>query len=227
MEKQNIKIVINKIAKLFKKYDLSYDQAIYITKKAREKSNLKRIAPNKTPIERLSKEEQIKLVDTAYRQGGYLGLLIKTLLFTGTRVSEFVNIKISDFYYDEGIITIKKAKGGKQRTIPLTMELCRELKTYLGKRKQGHLFETKRNNKYSTRRIQQIVKEIASKANITKRVYPHLLRHTVATFLLEHGMSLDKIQVFLGHERIENTRIYAKNSPYQIQEDYRKIMKNY
>ncbi len=227
MEKKELKTIINSITNIFKKYHLDYNQVIYVTKKAREKAKIKKAKQAKTKIERLSKEEQKKLLDTAYRNIGNFGLMIKTLFFTGSRVSEFVNIKVTDFYFDEQIIKIEKGKGNKQRVVPITKELAQELKTYLNKRKQGYLFESIRNDKYSARRIQQIVKSLAEKAGINKRVHPHLLRHTVATFLLEHGMPLEQIQIFLGHERIENTRIYAKNSTYQIQEDFRKAMKDY
>jgi integrase/recombinase XerD len=98
---------------------------------------------------------------------------------------------------------------------------------YINNRQAGYLFESRLHNKYTPRWIQQIVKAIAKKAGITKKVHPHLLRHTIATYLLEHGMALEKIQMFLGHEHIENTRIYAKNSTEQIREKFKRAMSNY
>ena len=118
---------------------------------------------------------------------GVRGLLIKTLFQTGTRVSEFVNIKVEDFFFDEQMFLISKAKGGKSRYVPILPELAQELRTHLGNRCGGYLFETIHATPYSPRRIQQIVKETAAEAKITKRVYPHLLRHSVATTLLERG----------------------------------------
>lgn len=227
MENQDFQPLINNITKIFKKQHLSYDQAVYVCKKAREKAGLKRESKSTTKIDRLSREEQILLINTAYKMKGNTGLLIKTLFLTGARISEFVNIKVSDFYFDEQMIFIKKAKGNTQRVIPITSRLSEEIKSYLKDRKKGYLFESKRNDKYSTRRIQQIVRSIAEMAGIKKRVHPHLLRHTVATFLLENGMSFDKIQLFLGHRRIENTRIYAKSSVYQIQTEYKNAMKSF
>ena len=72
-------------------------------------------------------------------------------------------------------------------------------------RTTGPLFETARHTRYSPWRIQQLVQETVTLAGITKRVHPHLLRHSVATTLLERGMPLDQIQKFLGHAKLETT----------------------
>lgn len=90
-----------------------------------------------------------------------------------------------------------QAKGGKRRYVPILPELAQELRTHLRDRTQGYLFETNRNSAFSPRRIQQLVKETAALAGIIKRVSPHILRHSVATTLLEHGMPLEQIQRFL------------------------------
>lgn len=76
----------------------------------------------------------------------------------------------------------------------------------------------------SSLRIQQIIKETAADAQITKRVYPHLLRHSVATTLLERGLSIEQIQKFLGHAKLETTQIYAESSVEMIQESYQKSL---
>jgi len=95
-----------------------------------------------------------------------------------------------------------QAKGGKQRSVPLLPDLTHELRTSLRDRTTGPLFVTIRHTPYSPRRIQQIVQETAALAGITTRVYPHLLRHSVATTLLERGMPLEQIQQFLGHTKL-------------------------
>jgi integrase/recombinase XerD len=73
--------------------------------------------------------------------------------------------------------------------------------------------------------VQQIVKDVAAAAGITKRVYPHLLRHTVAQHLLEGGMPLEQVQKFLGHEKLETTQIYAESSPQMIRDSYRRALR--
>jgi integrase/recombinase XerD len=151
-------------------------------------------------------------------------LLIKTLFQTGARVSEFVNIKVQEFFFDEQMILIAKAKGGKSRYVPILAALAQELRTHLGDRTAGYLFETIHHTPYSPRRIQQIIKETADEAKIPKRVYPHLLRHSVATTLLERGMPLEQIQQFLGHAKLETTQIYAESSPAMMKASYQKAL---
>jgi integrase/recombinase XerD len=104
-----------------------------------------------------------------------------------------VNITVEDFFFDGQMILISKAKGGKSRYVPILPELAQELKTALGTRSAGYLFETTHNHRYSPRRIQQIVKDTAAEAGITKPRYPHLLRHSVAQTLLNRGMPLEQI----------------------------------
>jgi integrase/recombinase XerD len=77
---------------------------------------------------------------------------------------------------------------------------------------------------YSPRRIQQIVKATAAKAKIKKRVYPHLLRHSVATTLLERGTPIEQIQKFLGHTKLETTQMYAESTPEMIKDSYRRAL---
>ena len=165
-----------------------------------------------------------RLIKHAYRMKGERGLLIKTLFQTGARVSEFVNLKVEDVFFEEQMILIAKAKGGKSRYVPILPELAQELRTHLGQRTVGYLFETNRATRYSPRRIQYIVKETAEQAQITKRVYPHLLRHSVATTLLERGMPIEQIQKFLGHSKLETTQVYAESSTAMMRESYQRAL---
>lgn len=178
----------------------------------------------KKVVQRLSKEKEQKLIKQAYKDKSEHGLMIKTLFMTEVRVSEFVNIRVQDFFFDEQMILINKGKGGKNRYVPILPELAQELRTHLSDRQTGYLFESNRNSAFSSRRIQQIVKEKAKRAKIKKRVHPHLLRHTVATFLLERGMPLDQIQKFLGHSKIETTQIYAESTTEMLKESYRRAL---
>ncbi len=221
-ESAKLKELIAATVKLWRKYHLTYDQAGYIGKEVRRHLKIKRVKTRKNIIVRLSRDEEQKLIGQAYRETGNNGLLLKTLLLTGARVSEFVSLKVEDLFFDELMILIEKGKGGKSRYVPILPELAQELKTHLGSRPNGYIFESNRHTKFTTRRIQQIVKDTAERAGITKGVHPHLLRHTVATFLLEKGMPLEQIQRFLGHSKIETTQIYAESSTEMMKEGFKK-----
>ncbi len=203
---KSLKALITATIKLWRKHHLTYDQARYVAKEVRKALGVQRIKTRKRVIQRLSRDEEQRLIQVAYRDRGERGLLIKTLFQTGARVSEFANIRVEDFFFDELMILISKGKGGKSRYVPILADLAQELRTHLGDRATGYLFETNRHLPYSSRRIQQIVKATAEKAKIKKRVYPHLLRHSVATTLLERGMPIDQIQKFLGHAKLETTQ---------------------
>jgi integrase/recombinase XerD len=221
---KTLKSLIAETAKLWRRHHLTYDQARYVAKEVRSSLEIERTKTRKRVVERLSREEEKRLIQTAYRDKSEHGLLIKTLFQTGVRVSEFINIRVRDFFFDEAMILIHKAKGGKSRYVPILPDLAQELRTHLGDRATGYLFESNRNLPYSARRVQQIVKEIAEKAKIKKRVYPHLLRHSVATTLLERGMPIEQIQKFLGHSKLETTQVYAESTTEMIKESYRKAL---
>jgi len=221
---QGLRSVINATKKLWRQHHLTYDQAHYVAKEVRRALAIERTKIRQRVIARLAREEETRLIAHAYRMKGERGLFIKTLFQTGARVSEFVNIKVEDVFFEEQMILITKAKGGKSRYVPILPELAQELRTHLGQRTVGYLFETNRATCYSSRRIQQIVKETATQAEITKHVYPHLLRHSVATTLLERGMPIEQIQKFLGHSKLETTQLYAESSTAMMQESYQRAL---
>ena len=220
----DLQAVIQATQKLWRRHHLTYDQSRYVAKEVRRALELEQPHIRTRVIERLSRDEERRLIDTAYRLTGTRGLLIKTLFQTGARVSEFVAIEVRDFFFDEQMILIRKAKGGKRRYVPTLPELAQELRTHLRDRTQGHLFETNRHAAFSSRRIQQLVKETADLAGITKRVSPHILRHSVATTLLEHGMPLEQIQQFLGHAQLDTTQIYAASTTAMIKDSYQRAL---
>jgi integrase/recombinase XerD len=149
-----LKSVINATKKLWRQYHLSYDQTQYVVKEVRRALTVERPKMRKRVVARLSREEETRLIAHAYRMQGERGLLIKTLFQTGARVSEFVNLKVEDVFFDEQMMLIAKAKGGKSRYVPILPELAQELRTHLGQRTVGYLFETNRATQYSPRRIQ-------------------------------------------------------------------------
>ena len=221
---QSLRSVINATKNLWRQYHLTYDQTRYVAKEVRQALAVERPKTRKRVVARLSREEETRLITHAYRMQGERGLLIKTVFQTGARVSEFVNLKTEDVFFEEQMILIAKAKGGKSRSVPILPELAQELRTHVGQRTVGSLFETNRATRYSPRRIQQILKETAEQAEITRRVYSHLLRHSVATTLLERGMPIEQMQKFLGHSKLETTQLYAESSTERLRESYQRAL---
>lgn len=202
--------VSDDIASIIIKQGLDYNQTKAVFKVAREKAGLKPPKKSTGAVERLSTEEELRFIDQAYQESGRTGLMMQTLLETGCRVSEFIEIRIEDVSFSERLITIQNGKGSKRREIPIRKDLAQQLKIHIENRKAGVLFKSRQKpHKYTRQRIGQIVREIARNAGINKRIYPHLLRHTVATKLLNLGMDIAEVQKFLGHEDIATTQLYA------------------
>jgi prepilin-type N-terminal cleavage/methylation domain-containing protein len=126
---------------------------------------------------------------------------------------------------------IGKAKGGSDGYVPILPALAQELqrhfrsriqqlRTHLGGRRNGYVFESNRSDKYTARYVQRLIKDAAQLADIDKNVTPHRLRASVATILLDAGMPLDQVQKFLRHKRITTTQIYAETSLRGMGENY-------
>ena len=143
-------------------------------------------------------------------------LIIRMLYGCGLRVSEIVNLKKEDVNFKENLIKIRLAKGKKDRFVKIPESLFEDLREYIGIENSNILFPSNRGGKLTKDTIQKIVRNAAKKANIKKRVYPHLLRHSFATHLLEHGTDLRIIQKLLGHANIKTTQIYTQISQASI-----------
>lgn len=203
---------------------LTYDDAITVATLARRHLGLARPQKRQRVVARLTRPELEQLLAYAYGRLGERGLLIKTLFLTGCRVSEFVALDVDDVDHDANTVTIRRGKGDKARVVPILPALANELRVYVDHRTRGPLFLNRSWKRFTQRRVQQIVKALAAGTGLTKRVYPHLMRHTVAQHLLEGGMPLEQVQQFLGHASITTTQIYAESTPVMIRDSYRKAL---
>ena len=169
---------------------------------------------NKKIPEILTKEEVKKMIEGTSNIKHKL--ILKILYGCGLRVSELVNLGKSDFNFDENLIHIKLAKGKKDRFVKIPDSILDELKSYCKLNQEDTFFPSNRGGKLTTATIQAIVENSARKADIKKEVYPHLLRHSFATHLLEQGTDLRIIQKLLGHSDIKTTQIYTQISQASI-----------
>lgn len=161
-------------------------------------------------------------IDMSKKEGHRNRAIIETLYGSGLRVSELVNIQLSNIYFDEEYMKVT-GKGDKERLVPLSKESIKQIKDWLIYRneleiKKGYedfLFLNRRGAPLTRVMIFTIIKDLASKAGIEKNISPHTFRHTFATHLLEGGANLRDIQQLLGHESILTTEIYTHlNSDY-------------
>ncbi len=145
---------------------------------------------------------------------------------SGLRVSELLNLKISDIHLTASYVKII-GKGSKERQVPLGQMSVIALREYLTKGRpqlikieNNFLFLNQYGNKLSRQGFFKLLKKIAKDSNITKEVSPHTLRHSFATHLLEAGIDLRTLQELLGHEDISTTQIYTHISQKHLKESY-------
>jgi len=149
-------------------------------------------------------------------QGARDRAILETLYATGMRVSEAVNLKISNVNLDIGFLRCI-GKGNKERVIPLGKKAIEAIKRYLeisrpkmlGKKDSEFLFISRLGKKISRQSFWKLVKRYAREARIKKAIKPHILRHSFATHLLERGADLRSVQEMLGHSNISTTQIYT------------------
>ena len=161
----------------------------------------------------------INAIDLTSKEGERNRAMLETLYGCGLRVSELVELKISDLFFDEGFIKIT-GKGNKQRFVPIGeltqkyIEIYRnsvrnQLNFVIQKGFEDTLFLNRRGRQLTRAMIFTIIKDLAVKVNLNKVISPHTLRHSFATHLLENGADLRSIQLMLGHESITTTEIYV------------------
>ena len=182
----------------------------------------------------LSLNEIIKIInniDLNHPQGIRNRAIIETLYASGLRVSELINLKLSNLFFKENLIKVF-GKGNKQRLVPLGKFSKKYLKIYIenqrskSKTMKNHsdtIFLNRNGHQLSRFMVFTIIKQLAIKSNIKKKISPHTFRHSFATHLIENGADLRTIQKLLGHENIITTEIYTHLDTKHL----KKIMKKF
>ncbi|HHJ09468.1 MAG TPA: tyrosine recombinase XerD [Bacteroidetes bacterium] len=155
-------------------------------------------------------------IDLSRPDGHRNRALIEVMYSCGLRVSEVINLRISNIFREEGFVRIL-GKGNKERMVPINKKAMNEIDLYLYDRNQLNihpdytdiLFLNRFGKKLSRVYIFKMIKEQVQKAGIKKTVSPHTFRHSFATHLMEGGADLRAIQEMLGHESIQTTEIYT------------------
>ena len=157
----------------------------------------------------------IAAIDLSRPEGHRNKAIIETLYGCGLRVSELVNLRLTDIHYGEGFVIVT-GKGNKQRLVPVGRKALKEIDIYKEARKklpkiydQNIVFLNRRGKKLTRAMIFTIIKDLAARADIRKKISPHTFRHSFATHLIEGGADLRAVQEMLGHESILTTEIYT------------------
>ena len=161
-------------------------------------------------------DQLLGAIDLSHAQGYRNLTILETLYGSGLRVSELINLKISDLHFDENLLLIT-GKGNKQRLVPLGGVCKQKLKVYLEevrihvpvkKEYQDIVFLNQHGRRLTRAMIFTIVRQTAANAGMEKKISPHTFRHSFATHLLENGADLRSIQLMMGHENITTTEVY-------------------
>jgi integrase/recombinase XerD len=160
-------------------------------------------------------DRMIDAIDLSKPEGHRNKAIIETLYGCGLRVSELVNLRLTDIHYGEGYVIVT-GKGNKQRMVPVSGKALKEIDIYKDQRNtlkiikdQNVLFLNRRGSKLTRAMIFTIIKDLAAKAGIQKVISPHTFRHSFATHMIEAGADLRAVQEMLGHESILTTEIYT------------------
>lgn len=180
-----------------------------------EGPKLKRALPDTLSYDEI--ESIINEIDLSKPEGGRNKAIIETMYSCGLRVSEVVNLKLSNLYLDVGFIRVI-GKGDKERLVPIGSSAIKYINIYkddirvhvpVKTGKEDFLFLNRRGQELSRVMIFLIIKELAKQAGIRKNISPHTFRHSFATHLVEGGADLRAVQEMLGHESITTTEIYT------------------
>ena len=201
--------VVAKIARLVRKAGLDYDEWRYVARRVREKCDLR---PTKQPkrLPRVLMADEFRrfyrIVDQA--EDVQHSLMLRLLFYTGVRVSELCAIQVADVDPEACKIFIRQGKGAKDRYVLFGRSFATALRTHIAAHPTNRwLFQTRRNGRFSTRRVQQIVKQYAEKAGV--RATPHTVRHQAITWLTrQSGMADAELQLITGHARRETLAVY-------------------
>jgi integrase/recombinase XerD len=159
----------------------------------------------------------INAIDNKKPEGQRNKAILETLYSCGLRVSELIDLKISNLFFESGFVKIE-GKGSKERLVPISTKAIKEINLYLSDYRrtlkispacEDVLFLNRRGKKLSRVMIFTIIKSLSQKVGLLKNISPHTFRHSFATHLIDGGANLRAVQEMLGHESIITTEIYT------------------
>ena len=201
--------LVAQIARIVRKHGLDYDGWRYVSKRVRQQCELKPAKKGRKLPKVLNADEFRRfyvIVDRA--EDVQHALMLRLLFYTMVRVSELCNIKVEEIDLENCKIRINQGKGSKDRYVLFGKSFSTALRTHIAAHPHNrYLFQTRRATKFSTRRVQQIVKKYAEEAGV--RATSHTFRHQAITWLTRHsGLADAELQLITGHARRETLAVY-------------------
>ena len=202
-------VVIAQISRIVRRSGLDYEGWRYASKKIRQECSLTcKRKPKRLP-KVLSSEDFCRFYEIVDRADDVQhSLMLRLLFYTGVRVSELCSIQVAQLDLEQCKILVEQGKGSKDRYVLFGKSFATALRTHIAAHPDNRwLFQTRRNTRYSTRRVQQIVSLYAEKAGV--KATPHTFRHQAITYLTRNsGLADAELQLITGHSRRETLAIY-------------------
>lgn len=220
--------IVARIARIVRRSGLDYEGWRYVSKRVRKECDLKPAKKGRRLPKILTSDDFRRFFEVLDRSDSIQhSLMLRLLFYTGMRVSELCNTQVSDVDLESCRIRVNQGKGGKDRTVLFGKPFAVAVRTHIA----GHpdnrwLFQTRRNTRYSTRRVQQIVSAYAEKAGV--RATPHTFRHQFITWLTrQSGMADAELQLITGHAKRETLAVYQHIAlDSQLEAKYQEAMKD-
>jgi integrase/recombinase XerD len=229
-ETQNAKAkseIIARISRIVRRSGLDYDGWRYVAKRVRKECSLQPARKGRRLPKVLTGDDFRRFFEALDRSADVQhSLMIRLLFYSGMRVSELCNTEVADVDLEACRIRVEQGKGGKDRTVLFGKSFAVALRTHIASHSDNRwLFQTRRNTRYSTRRVQQIVASYAGKAGV--KATPHTFRHQAITWLTRHsGMADAELQLLTGHSKRETLAIYQHIAlDGELEAKYQRAMK--
>ncbi|HBW38795.1 tyrosine-type recombinase/integrase [Desulfosporosinus sp. BICA1-9] len=178
-----------------------------------------------------TEEELKRYYDVVWKAKNFQDMMIvKTLLYTGARVSELINIKLTDVDFHYCQIRINKGKGNKDRIVPFPQSFKELLAMHADsmiKKQAVYLFESSWKKKYTDRGIRKILGKYSEEAGLAQNLSPHKLRHFLLTWLKKQGIDDALIQPYSGHKSRKSLEVYSKLAITEAQQEYNEVINKF
>jgi len=219
--------LVSQIARIVRKAGLDYDGWRYVAKRVRQSCDL---APKKKgrKLPHILTADDFRRFYRAVDQADDVqhALMLRLLFYTGVRVSELCSILVAEVDLENAKIRVNQGKGAKDRYVLFGKSFATALRTHIANNpKNRWLFQSRRDTRFSSRRIQQVVKHYAEQAGV--KATPHTFRHQAITWLTRHsGMADAELQLITGHARRETLAVYQHIAlDGELEERYQEAMK--